>query len=307
MSGVAGFKDPILLRDADGQWAAPAFPCDWKNYADAEAPYGIIHPAREMRVRTRIDPKKRTADRGDGDEGGALFALEVVHPFTADDAPLAWHGGIDFPEGLEARDRKALASQLQRLLATLGFVSKTKAVCNVTATPSQAPKAPNFKEGDTFRIVLTTPALIADSRFQDLNGTPKSGALNASETQACYAAAWEALSDGSLELSHAFADQFLAGGNALARRYQKGKAYDPWLLTSAGSVFVFTVKCPAKAEQKIKTWLTRGLDLPTWAETRFGKDWNSNPYRTENGFGEIAVHHFRHPSPEHLLGTTVLP
>lgn len=284
---IAGFRDPVLLADDSGGFTAPAFPLDWKEHGDVLGKLGWALPSRELRVRTAIDSRKRTVDRGDG-QGGRLFAWEVIHPVTDVGTDIVWRTRIDLKA---ASDRAAMAKALVQVLTQLGFVSKTKARCEVKVTGVlQATSVPKLTNGQSLALVLQTPTLLADPRFQSVADVPKSGALSADQMRALYRAAWSELSDDSLNLSHHFAQQFLAGGNYLARRFQKDRAYDPWLLTKEGSVFAFTVRDAAKAMKCLEDWLATGLPLPTWAVHRYGTEWHRNPYRPENGFGEIAVH-----------------
>ncbi len=300
LTDLAEKAAPCLLRDSSGEWVSPAFSTDWKSFDDAEAPYGIVHPAREMRVRTAMNPATRTADQGTGSEGGSLFGLEVAHPFDDENEPLHWVSRVDFPEGLEDSITVKLADQLGELLRILGFVGKTKTVCEGEVRPAKSLVAPALKEGETLRLQLQTPALLADPRFQNLSEVPSHGTLTRPQMRKAYEAAWSEISGNSLSLLHAWADQSLAGGNTLAHRFRKGKPYNPWLLTSPGSVFFFRVTDPTKANHKLQGWLNHGISLPHWAVNEFGTDWRENPYRPENGFGEIFLHDYRHPSSELL-------
>lgn len=291
---VACCKGPHLLKTPAGNWWAPEFPLDWKPQTreEAEKPLGIVHPARELRVRTKIDSASRTADQGDGASGGALFAWEMVHPWTdgSGGSPVVWRGRIELGGITDRKVRDAVAGELAELLPELGYLSKTKAACAVTVTPSAPMEVPDPLP-DPMMLLLRTPALIADPRFQ---GRPGGGAISAADMGRFYRDVFLALSGNSLELSHHFARQFLAGGNHLAFRFQlrrnRRPAYDPWLLTAAGSVFVFRVSDPVKAQAKLREWLCGGLPLPDWARTAFGENWDQNPYLPANGFGEVTIH-----------------
>lgn len=269
----------------------PAFPIDWKESGDELKQLGWAFPARELRVRTAIDSQKRTAKKPDEDNaGGALFAWEMIHPFDDAKKPVAWRARIDLTE---VKDRTKTGQVLARVLARLSFVSKTKARCEVGVVPVDDAETAQI-EGEKLILVLQTPALLVDPRFQGVEGVALSGALSAVDMLALYQAAWSEISGGSLELSHHFATQSLSGGNYLYHQFQKKKGsntpYDPFLLTDAGSVFVFDVKHAENAKQKLEYWLNGGLDLPGWAKNRFGDIWKHNPYLPQNGFGEIAVH-----------------
>lgn len=300
---VAALKSPCLLQDEAGRWVAPQFQPDWKSkhWEEAKKRLGIIDPVKELRVRTAIDSEKRMAEKGDPEAGGgALFAWEMIHPWTWHEQtkswiPLVWKGRIDLGAISGEEERQKVARQLAQLLPQLGFLSKTKAACEVTVKPVEAIPVPELTPNGQLCLILHTPALLADPRFQHVNGVNcRHGAISAAEMFALYRAVWDKLSDHSLELSHHFARQFLAGGNHLALRFQlngkKRNSYDPWLLTAAGSVFVFKVTDVAKAKGELRKWLKTGLPLPQWAKDQYGEGYKENPYRPQNGFGEIALH-----------------
>jgi len=311
---IANQRDPVLLKDENGQFVAPTFPVDWKEHGDALKQLDWASSARELRVRTAIDSVKRTADHGKTGNEGALFAWEMVHPFAADAAKTAitWRTRIDLSKVTNA---KATAEALAKVLVWLGFVSKTKAFCEVLVKPVlKAEETPELKTEEPLFLVLHTSALLADPRFQDVRDVPRHGALTAAEMLTLYRNVWSELSGDSLVLRHHFAQQHLAGGNHLYHYFQSKRKpnlpYDPWLLTDAGSVFVFTVRDAAKAREKLTTWLAGGLALPDWAKKRFGDGWKQNPYRPENGFGEVAVHASPFAQPESRsisLATPILP
>jgi hypothetical protein len=293
---VADHKSSVTFEH-EGKKIASAFCLDWKpaDWEEVEKNLHIVHPARELRVRTAIDSVKRTG------LDGSLFAWEMVHPFTnPGKEALEWKTIIDLGDLPDGADRKATAEVLAKVLRHLGFLSKTKATCTATVDEMPADAPPEMRDGDTIRLVLRTPAQLADPRFQDVSGVPKSGAISAEQMLKLYRDAWagEQLSGGSLELSHHFARQFLAGGNYLAKRFQKNKPYNPWLLTATGSVFVLTVRDADKASKRLKSWLNTGLPLPGWVDvSNFGRDWQSNPYIPQNGFGEVATHTPSFPTP----------
>jgi hypothetical protein len=298
---VADYKMPHLLQNEMGNWQAPAFCVDWKGatWAKAESQVGAAHPARELRVRTAIDSENRTGEKGDSNSGGSLFAWELIHPWLdktdGEPEPIVWKGRIELTAVADLNKRRETAKQIASIFCQLGFLSKTKAACKNTMIPAESLQAQKMKKGDNLALVLRTPALLADPRFQNVeNVTAKHGSLNATELWKLYNAIWNELSGNSLSLSHYFARQFLAGGNYLALRYQiKGKArksYDPWLLTSAGSVFVFKIFDETKAQSILGNWFNKGLPLPDWARKEYGDTWEKNPYIPNNGFGEIALH-----------------
>jgi hypothetical protein len=155
-----------------------------------------------------------------------------------------------------------------------------------------APALPSFalNSGDGVALVLQAPAMLIDPRFQC--EPPQSGALDGEAMTTLYREVWKELSADSLELRHHYATQSLAGGNYLNSRFLQPRKlrYNPWLLTSAGSVFAFEVKDGEAAAKQIERWLNKGLELPQWAVQHYGCRWNENPFIPQNGYGEIALH-----------------
>ena len=300
---IHDFRDlptPNLFQTGEGQWTAPAFQPDWKgkHYAWANEKLGIPQATRELKVRTKIHSEHRTADRGQG-EGGKLFAWEVVHPFTEQGEPLTWKSIIDLSEVGE-QDHPTLIAGLQQALSQLGYLSKTKADCTASLDDASHPPPYSLNENSSIALVLQTPALLMDPRFQsECPEERKHFALDAAETTRLYQATWHDLCGDALALSHHFSQQFLAGGNHLGQRFQasQNKPYQPWLLTQAGSVFVFKVSNATLAKEHIDSWLARGLPLPQWAIQPWGDHWKENPYQRQNGFGEIRLADDAFPKP----------
>lgn len=322
---LAKFGCPVVFRGAQSV-AAPAFRTDWKgeDFGEVDPHFGWALPEKELRVRTAIDSVKRRADKGSAETGiepeGKLFAWEMVHPWQREsrsgegkfvDRPVVWHSRIDLTGVSNENDRRAVAEQLAALLSQLGFVSKTKAVCEVEVTPVYGEA--DLPAGETLALVLQTPALLADPRFPEDGGPGQTGSITAERMRELYTALWRELSGESLSLRHYFAAQSLAGGSHLHHRFQQpagnGKAYAPWLLTDAGSVFVFDVKNAVAAKIKVRDWLRHGLPLPGKLEARFTADWRHNPYLRANGFGEVAIHqpHGKTPSPSDALVERLTP
>jgi hypothetical protein len=273
---------------------APRFQTDWKraDSAAVDPQFGWAWPLRELRVRTAIDSIRRQAHRGDRqapEPEGLLFAWEMVHPEDDGGRSLVWRSRIDLAD-IPVEDRPSVTNQLCRVLAVLSQLSKTKAPCQVVAQP--APALPSFalNSGDGVALVLQAPAMLIDPRFQC--EPPQSGALDGEAMTTLYREVWKELSADSLELRHHYATQSLAGGNYLNSRFLQPRKlrYNPWLLTSAGSVFAFEVKDGEAAAKQIERWLNKGLELPQWAVQHYGCRWNENPFIPQNGYGEIALH-----------------
>ncbi len=280
---IGTFRD--IMRD-ENPTCSDGFPLtfapDWKP-ADQKAVdknFGRFRPATELRVRTAIDRATRRA------ASAQLFAYETVRP-----EGFRWCTTIDL-EAVPATDRANVASQLSGLLAIgLRGVGKTKTFFQ--AQPTSAPPTPAIasrpSESQTFIVTLQTPCLLANAT--ELIGQRDSRALHAA-----YQKAWHDLSGNSLSLVRFYAQQSLQGGLYLHQRFQagNGKAYLPYLLTNAGSVFVLQGTAPAAA-QCIERWQSTGLPIPAWAQDRYarngqdGADWRNQPFVPENGFGEVAV------------------
>jgi hypothetical protein len=136
------------------------------------------------------------------------------------------------------------------------------------ASPPQADPA----SADLFAVTLLTPTLMIDPR-----GTR--------DERSQYANFW-ALACGA-ELVDLFATRSLAGGYIATRRRVYGKAYYPFVLTDAGSVFL--LRNPDVP--RLTMLLRHGLAPVAISDGRGGTirlDWRNCPYLPENGFGEFA-------------------
>jgi RAMP superfamily len=272
---VAAIKGAVLVGNQ-----APAFDIDWKDFDDIRNKFGWPQVERRLLVRTAMDRETRSAEKN------KLFAYESVVPGNN-----RWLASIDL-SGVPADDRSAVARQLSEILAN-GLVgwSKTKTSALAAIETFKGQDEGNFfrHDGDCI-LSLQTPAILCEP--MQLNEKSDHSRLFAAYTKT-----WDKLSNGSLQLVRFFARQELLGGYYLHQRFQKGRPYYPWLLTTAGSVFVLK---PIEgkmdeAEQYIKTSLANGLPLLEWAVREYangdkpGDHWQNCPYIRQNGFGEIAV------------------
>ncbi|WP_448872443.1 RAMP superfamily CRISPR-associated protein [Desulfobulbus propionicus] len=288
---VALLDGPALIN---GQ--APEFSVDWKKTDDVQTLFGWPALRREMRVRTAIDREKLRNQDED------LFAYEMVVPDGK-----RWLARIDASD-IEERNRDQVLRELSGLLCPgLLGLGKSKVAVRVkvveegtfhSAQPQD--EAVNLDTMKGFLVLtLQTPALLLDPAAMV-------GQTDRTTLQQEYQAAWTALSGELLTLERFFAQQTLAGGRYQHGRFQQNQVYRPWLLTTAGSVFVFSFKAEDKSrvQEKVKTWRRRGLDLPPAvikcylpkkkAKTGAEKDavetiWQHCPFIPQNGFGEIAV------------------
>lgn len=290
---VALFSRPVLIKgSASAFFSAPAFFMDWKNkvWKIANPMFGWDRPRHKLDVHHQHDRAKRKA------EEAKLFAYDAVDPQEHE-----WLCTVDLSR-VPQSDRAQVATQLQDLLRfELKDLGKTKSAVQVEfqekpVITQKVELKTDLREG-VWIITLQTHALICDPI--ELNETS-----GANELFGTYKQAWHDLSDSFLELKYYFAGQHLAGGKYVHQRFQSGNPYNPFLLTDAGSVFVFKpTSDEQKAKERIEVWLSHGLPLPDWAVSRYrrdnnrdmsgnikqGSDWTNCPYIPENGYGEIAV------------------
>lgn len=262
----------------------PAFQTDWKatDYENAAEKYNntLAHLPRYLRVRTAID------EQGTAKEG-SLFAYEcVTTPLDENKQPKTeWRFDLDLSQ-IPADEREAVRQEVEALLCNglfpIGKTDATMQVVNITQPPNQA-HLDNLKNGNMIALVLVSDALlfttetVASKPDCDLSKI-YCDALNTLPNKA-----------NGLELSHFFATQKMVGGSYLHNRYRKDKPYQPWILTEAGSVFVFTINNAAQAQATLTDWLNNGLGLPEAVQKNYGKTWQDHPYLPQTGYGEVAL------------------
>jgi len=296
---------PFLFTDREEgvtRYRAPSFAIDWKSDEDVHAAFGwrddrdAVRPRRELRVRTAIDPITRRAK----DE--QLFAYEMVIPDG-----FRWHSTIDL-ERVDEELRPALIAELESLLAIglaapefgIAAFGKTKARGRISISPSvtASEHEPSLAPLDKnlWVVTLQSPALLCDPAVLDETSGQR-------ELHQAYREVFDELSSNKLDLVRYFARQSLAGGEYLRIRFGGKRPYNPFLLTNAGSVFVFRDR--GSSGKLIQSWLEHGLPLPAWAIQRYDDSWLSNPYLPDDGFGEITVnldwHTKKRPEPEAIL------
>jgi hypothetical protein len=294
--------DHVGIRDAwchaeppSQQGSAIAFQTDWKDkaYAAASASQGWGATLPHLRVRTDIDADGQAKD-------AALFAYECkASTINSNGQPTHWLFDLDL-SAVADPERAAVWAEIEALLAHgLAPLGKTDAHADVSALPDCAAGSravwpetdlSTLKAGDRFPLLLVTDALlfttadIADRSDVDL--------------AALYASAFNSLQQtldrpDALRYQHHFATQRLAGGGWLHQRYgvfRERPAYQPFVLTEAGSVFVFEVGDDVHAARQVLThWQRHGLALPATVVQAHGSSWRDHPYLPQNGYGEIAV------------------
>lgn len=222
-------------------------------------------------------------EQDEDDEDKRLFSMEVIHPDN-----YQWFANVNCEKVPEIARPQVLQELHQLFSQDLHGLGKTKASApvNYCETPYEYAVAANHlpeKQCETFVLMLQTPALLLPNPY-DI--PPSNGGTKLREI---YTAVWNALAGEQVfDLSHFYARQQLVGGAYLQQRFWSEQAhYNPAILTSAGSVFVFTVKNLEKTREILARWLADGL--PQHSDTFGGENWQQNPYIANNGYGEIVI------------------
>lgn len=244
----------------------PRFQPDWKDRQFDAVFAALDLPAkldRELIVRTAITDG-RAADEN-------LFALECLNPGNHTfDCTISVSGNAG-TTALWA----ALAAVLPQALCGLGQTDAIATSLALTApTVNPAHVTFDLNAGLIFVTLQSDAAINID--VTQLNSTGDGAALHA-----LYRARFATKSNNSLTLSHFFARQRYVGGNYLHKRFGSTE-YQATLLTEAGSVFAFKVDAAETAQTVLKEWAKFGL--PCGENT-----WKTNPYRRENGYGEVTI------------------
>jgi hypothetical protein len=250
---------PVLVAND-----VPNFSPDWKgrHWGMAENAVGWSEPATELRLRTQIDPDKRAAMES------RLFAIGYRHHHTHD-----WVADVNFT-GDDA-DREAVYEELLTVLGE-GLAGIGRGGAFATVTCSEPPAQNPLPEAGRVIMTLQTPALLR-CPVPEKTGNVTDDYANAF-TSLCLPGKLKAI----------FIREQLRGAAFMAE--WMGNAYQPWLLTEPGSVFVFEgVTDVAPFEALLKT----GLGIPAKTLGFYGLKqndqlWKKCPWLPENGYGEVA-------------------
>lgn len=261
--------NPFVFKNG-GSVNAPAFNVDWKGPHYPNIASAPVDAPTIIRMHTAIDPKERRV------KTNHLFAHELVKPHG-----LVWRGAVDL-SAVPENERTKVFKQLQQFLsqALLRF-GKTKARATATLTPAKVRQVPPPIEG-CWALTLQSPALLADP-FTLANDW----AAQRDTLAEHYANYFKEVAP-ALTLMRFFADQDLRGGFLGFRA--KTNAYNPFYITTPGSVFVVKPTNDVKvAQEEITKLQQHGLPLPKWAKDRYGTSFETNPFLPSDGFGEVAV------------------
>ncbi len=277
---LALIKKPCLLNNDKNEKVAPAFQIDWKGkeWAKACEEFGMPKINKELRVRTALDREKRRHKEEH------LFAYEMIDPGCT-----KWLFSIDLglvPEN----ERLEIKEQMTNLLYEMNklcFIGKTDATASMEANISTTDSLTDiFPINECYVVVLKTPAVLCNPEILKTEGHTKEALHSA------YKVVFNELSGNKLTLDNYFTSQSFGGGDYIYNRFQRGKPYQPFLLTDAGSVFVFKKSentTEEDAAAAIKQWIEHGLKLPDWAVKKYGGTWKECPFIPENGYGEVML------------------
>lgn len=269
---------PVLLQTRDGV-LAPAFVPDWKgkDWKAAREAFGDIPsaPGRYLHVRTEID-----SDSGVSKES-RLFSQDCADPWGH-----VWCADLELgliPPGERGRVCENLLRLFEQDLRGIGK-TKARARVEVRSEPFGRSGRPRLLACGKFIVLLRTHARLLPAQL-DCDGCN-------SDNYLCkrYQDYWKTASEGRLRLSHHFARERRVGGAFYWRHYRRHEAhYAPEWLTEAGSVFVVEPTGDGEAAADLLyDWGRFGLPP---AADRKDENWRTDPYRRENGFGEIVVNH----------------
>jgi len=275
----SSFEDVLLTERLDAVGRKPGlhrFQTDWKHadWNAAWAAHGMSKddPGRDVRTQTAIDP-----DTG-GAEEERLFSVNAVRP-------EGWRWVLR----LSARSDEVTADQRAWLLGTLTSglpdVGRTRAHASGKVVPEieQLPSTAAGIKGWTnaYAFTLETPALLNDL-----------GLLRKKlDVGHDYSAYWQHL---GYRLLRFFARQKLAGGHIALRYPQRDDAYEPYLLTEPGSVFlVERLDNPTHEPHDLVRWglpLSQSVTRQHWnSQSVTRQHWKQCPFLPENGFGQVRL------------------
>ena len=303
---VAGDRviDMVLQKEAcllkiNNKKIAPTFSPDWK-YLDRKLVYERVNkqdvgyhlPAethRLLTVRTKINKLTSAADEGH------LFSFECIDNFQkkSETKKMAWKARVDCSDG-ESEVKEVIDKLIQYGLEDIG---KTKAQLDIVDAIENGNSESQFKPLKTDKNEIYVVLLKTDARILPANHGVKP--TNDAETlHQKYSEYFSHISDKKLELSHFYAQQKLHGGAFYHDRYRSTEpySYTPEWITVAGSVFVLQKSAEknhseSDIETLLKSWVDHGLPV---ALDREQDTWETDPFRPENGFGEIIVNHEIH-------------
>ena len=262
-------------RDASGPMIAgkPAwFQPDWKGrYFEAAGKFfgtgNFVLPARL--------PRTHTAKDGIAAEGQLYTAIaRSTRDPENQKEPRSFLFTIDLCNVDEQQRAKAraLAALLRDGLDGIGRTLASAAFERWPAGDVVPIAKPIVGHPNLLAVVLRTAAVLTDPRTE----------LSARDA---YTAYWAVTVPGA-QLVDFYASQYLAGGYLAMRRRPWRGTYHPFVVTTAGSVFLLAGDIGPRFNSLLRT----GLPLPSFIEAD-PLDWRNCPFVPENGYGAIRADH----------------
>ena len=303
-----------------GALHAPVYEVDWKGKHDA--PIKAWRQARNLAAPIDLlsDPRTRTAidyDAGTAsyreDEGGGLFAQWRRLPkYRNTEGALAEARFVQDIVAFNNEDGPAIADLLNLVANQPIFVGKLNTAFEIAAAeraPSMNVNALNGANGQAlFAVTLITDAVLCSAaELRAATGDiaavygrnlPDALARLARESGAPLAA-------GDVELVRFFARQRFAGGYQAMRYRADPDRYEPWVVTRAGSTFLFG--CTVDKRAAVTTALKRALacGLPEIDGQPHQTAWRRTPFARSNGYGAVACHIAGQAAPAWLKSVKV--
>lgn len=281
-------KDPTLLIDD----RAPIYFIDWKKPWSF---FGEVSPKEVFKTSTSIENKTRRSQEGQ------LFTYTHLCAVDEHDQEIEWICNVDFESISDPVTRKQVIEQFadaaKSCLFHLGKLNQEVRVSIHSGQASPLEGSHGFIFDDLAIITLQSDSIMLDP--QSVRKL-KPG----EDLFTLYSNYWQQIScmdngGASFELIDFYAHQKFQGGYLYHRylgageRHQKPAHYYPYYLTCAGSVFILKPTQRLEAQGKLQHWRQNGLDLPKWAEKKYGqpdrKLWQNCPFVPQNGYGEIQV------------------
>ena len=255
-SDISGWaKDIAPLSDGE----AADFLVTAKDDVKAKARQVLRRPKTEIRrlarTHVKIDGAALVAD------DSALYSTEMVA--TGD---RIWRMSVDFGDVADEESAKIIFAALSEKIDGIGRTGATATLKQIDA--GHAPWTPS----GAVTLVLETPAVLFD------------GKTAANSMHDRYAAYFRDKLGGAV-LENFFARRRMAGGYQATRYRAYGKAYYPFILTEAGSVFRLSLPDNAARDAVAKA-LRIGLPVADLHDKAV--DWTTCPFVPGNGYGEIS-------------------
>lgn len=289
------FADIACSKDArlDNSGRAPLFAIDWKDPEKLNQKFGWARCHTITKTRTQIHKTTRTAEENN------LYTFRYVSPYSGDsgaepgDIPpnIRWIANVTLPDvsgDLPNEFYRAIHSGWDRLgkrNSRFRFILK-----GGHAKPALPQDDAGLLVDGRAIVTLQTDALLFDAYEQ------QAGLEN---LHALYAKYWAYATGGACRMSHFFARQRFSGGyTAQVYRSHANNHYFPYVLTTAGSVFVLEPidGTDTQARMVLENLWEAGLPLPESITAKMTaqnfypeKAWAFCPFVPENGFGEILI------------------